>query len=134
VVEADELSVPAILNGIRRGRVFIDLTSSHDKLLDMEAGVGSRHAQMGEDLTASDGMSVQLNVHVAGCTGDQVHLLVDGHESPELAPLEISGSDETLHAHWMASSGRHWLRAEIRDSHGTLLVLGNPIYINFQTR
>jgi len=134
VVEADELSVSAILNGIRRGRVFIDLTSSHDKLLDLDATIGSRHAQMGEDLTASNGMSIQLNVHVAACAGDQVHLLVDGHESPALVPLDISGNDETLHAHWTASNGRHWLRAEVRDSHGTLLVLGNPIYINFPTR
>ena len=37
VVEASELSVPAILDGIRRGRVFIDLTSSRDKIVDIQA-------------------------------------------------------------------------------------------------
>ncbi len=134
VVDADELSVSAILDGIRNGRVFIDLTSSHDKLLDLDATIGSHHARMGEDLEASNGTSVQFDVHVAACAGNQLHLLLDGQESPPLAPMEISGSDETLHAQWTASNGRHWLRAEVRDATGTLLVLGNPIYINFPPR
>ncbi len=134
VVAAEELSVPALLNAIRQGRVFIDLTSSHDKLLDMEASTGSSHARMGEDLTASNGMPVQINMHVAACTGTQVHLLIDGQESPTLAPIDIAGSDETLHAQWLASSGRHWLRPEVRDAQGQLLLLGNPIYINFPSR
>ena len=134
VVEADELSVPAILNGIRHGRAFIDLTSSHDKLLDLDATAGSSHARMGEDLTASGGVPVQLIVYVAACAGNQVHLLVDGHESPDLAALDIPGNNETLHAQWKAINGRHWLRAEVRNSNGTLLMLGNPIYINFPAR
>lgn len=134
VVAAAELSVPAILDGIRHGRVFIDLTSSHDKVLDLTSTAGSSHAIMGEDLTASKGTPVQLDIHVAACAGNQVHLLVDGHESPALVPLDISSNDDTLHAHWTASNGRHWLRAEVRDHQGTLLVLGNPIYINFPAR
>jgi hypothetical protein len=134
VVEADELSVSAILDGIRNGRVFIDLTSSHDKLLDLDATIGSRHARMGEDLAASNAASVQLDAHVVACAGNQLHLLVDGHESPALAPLQISSNDETLHAHWTASYGRHWLRPEVRDGHGTLILIGNPIYINFPAR
>lgn len=134
VVAASELSVSAILAGIRHGHVFIDLTSSQDKLLDLTSTAGSSHANMGEDLTATDGMPVSLNIHVAACAGDQLHLLVDGHESPALVPLGISSNDENLHAHWTASSGRHWLRAEVRDAQGTLLMLGNPIYINFPAR
>lgn len=134
VVAADELSVPAILDAIRKGRVFIDLTSSPNKLLDMEANAGSNHASMGEDLTASSEASVQVSLHIVACAGTQVHLLVDGQESPALAPINIAGSDETLHTQWPASSGRHWLRAEVRDGQGQLLLLGNPIYINFPMR
>jgi hypothetical protein len=40
VVEADELSVAAILKGIRAGRTFVDLTASHDKEIDIEADSG----------------------------------------------------------------------------------------------
>ena len=37
VVEAKDLSVAAILEGIREGRVFVDLTGSRDKMIDIEA-------------------------------------------------------------------------------------------------
>ena len=49
-VEADELSVPAILDGIRAGRTFIDLTASRDKMLDFEADAGGASAKMGGTL------------------------------------------------------------------------------------
>src|SRR6202453_2722128 len=49
-VEADELSVPAILDGIRAGRTFIDLTGSRDKMLDFEAEADGASAKMGGTL------------------------------------------------------------------------------------
>lgn len=57
VVEANELSVPAILDGIRRGRVFIDLTGSRDKVIDMEARSDgdSKWTPMGSAIQASTG-------------------------------------------------------------------------------
>ena len=131
VVEASELSVPAILDAIRHGRVFVDLTSSHNKILDLDAQAGAKHARMGEGLNTAAGTLVHLNVHIEACSGDSVHLLLDGHESSALAPKLVPGPDTTLRAQWTAVAGRHWLRAEVRDNHGALLVLSNPIYINF---
>lgn len=52
-VEADELSVPAILSGIRAGRTFVDLTASHDKAVDFEAQSGGATARMGGTLHAA---------------------------------------------------------------------------------
>lgn len=134
VVEATELSVPGILEGIRRGRVFVDLTSSQNKLLDLNANAGEKSAGMGGDLSAAPGGAVQLRVHVAACSGDEVHLLVDGHESPDLSPIAVAGADESLGAKWTSDGKRHWIRAEVRDKQGKLLVLGNPVYINFPSR
>lgn len=131
VVEATELSVPAILEGIRNGRVFIDLTSSRDKVLDLDASAGSAHARMGGDLAVTAGQNVSISVHVTNCAGDTVHLLIDGHNDSALRPLQIAESTETLRARWRGETGHHWIRAEVRDSRGTLLVLSNPIYINF---
>ena len=28
-------------------------------------------------------------------------------------------------------AGRHWLRSEVRDSNGKLLLMSSPLYINF---
>ena len=134
VIEASELSVPAILDGIRKGRVFIDLTSSRDKTLDLEASAGSEHARMGGDLTVATGQEVELGVQISGCAGDTVHLLLDGREETALPPIAIPNERADLRAQWQGETGRHWLRAEIRDSRGTLLVLSNPVYINFPPR
>jgi predicted metal-dependent phosphoesterase TrpH len=131
-VETSELSVAAILKGIHDGRVFVDLTSSNNRLIDLDARAGSSHAKMGGDLDEAANVPIDLDLHVVGCTGATVHLLADGKEVPSLAPMAVSGDDVTLKVKWTGDGGRHWLRAEIRDSQGGLMLLSNPVYINFE--
>lgn len=138
VVDASELSVPAILDGIRRGRVFVDLTSSHDKALDMEAQDATRSDNahwipMGGVLQADSGHSVSFRIHVAACAHAQLHIMVDGRESSRLPPMRVAGDDETLPLQWNSDGGYHWLRCEVRDGNGKLLLLSNPIYINLRS-
>lgn len=131
VVYATELSTPAILEGIRSGRVFIDLTGSRDRLLEMQAQDGGASANMGGELDAASGATVSLEVHVAACQGETVHFLVDGKESPQLPPQTITAADQRLHFVWHGDGKRAWLLAEVRDSSGRLLLLGNPVYVNW---
>lgn len=131
VIYARELSVAAILDGIRSGRVFIDLTGSRDRLLDMSAHAGSSTATMGSDLEAGRDAAVSLDVHVAACPGSTVHLFVDGVESQSLPPQPIASADQTLGSAWQSDGARHWLRVEVRDSQDRLLLLGNPVYVNW---
>ncbi|HEV2215168.1 MAG TPA: CehA/McbA family metallohydrolase [Terracidiphilus sp.] len=131
VVEATELSVPAILAGIRSGRVFIDLTSSQDKLIDLDARAGTSHARMGGDLNDPAGIPVTLSIHVAACAGDTLHLFLDGREDSALAPLPIPSADATLQARWTGDGSRHFIRAEVRAADGALVLIGNPVYFNF---
>ena len=134
VVEADELSVPAILDGIRRGRVFIDLTGSLDSILDIDARLASAasdspRTMMGDQLAASAGTSIEFRVHLDHCPASTVHLFLDGRETPALAPLAATRESETLPFTWKSDGSRHWLRAEVRDTDGKLLLVSNPIYI-----
>ena len=131
VVEASELSVSAILDGIRHGRVFVDLTGSHDKLIDLDARAGSNHARMGENLQAKSGEVVHLTIHVAACAHAKLDMFVDGKEVSALLPMNIAQPDQTLTADWTSAEGRHWIRAEVHDSSGKMLLLSNPVYINF---
>jgi hypothetical protein len=131
VIYATELSTPAILEGIRSGRVFIDLTGSRDRLLEMQAQDGGASANMGGELDAASGATVSLEVHVAACQGETVHFLVDGKESPQLPPQTITAADQRLHFVWHGDGKRVWLLAEVRDSSGRLLLLGNPVYVNW---
>jgi hypothetical protein len=129
-VEADELSVSAILNGIRASRTFVDLTASHDKGVDFEAESGGAIAHMGGSLKTVAGASIHVRIHTTACTGLMVHLLLDGADAAGIAPMSesASGSVETT---LTAGAGRHWLRVEVRDKDGNLALLSSPLYINF---
>ena len=138
VVEASELSVSAILDGVRRGRVFIDLTSSHDKAVDMQArdmslpGTDNQDAWtvMGDALEAASGHPVAFRIVLAASPRSRVHLMLDGRESADLPPLAAPAGNETLQFQWTSDGRFHWLRCEVRDDNGRLLLLSNPIYIN----
>ena len=135
VVEARELSVPAILDGIRRGRVFIDLTASRDKAIDFaarsaDAADPEPWTPMGDALQEASGQSIAFRIHLAACPHSQVHLVLDGHESADLPTLPAPAGNETLTFKWTGDGGYHWLRCEVRNQDGSLLLLSNPIYIN----
>ncbi len=134
VVYAQNLSVAAILDGIRSGRVFIDVTGSRDRALDFEAHAGGASAEMGSTLAASVGAPVSLDLHVANCAGTVVHWFLDGAESSALPAQPVASADQTLHAQWTSDGARHWIRAEVRDSDGGLLLFGNPIYIDWPAK
>jgi len=131
VVEAEELSVPAILNGIRHGRTFIDLTASRDKTLDLEAASSGAEAKMGETLQVANGTVLTIRIQVAGARGDTAHLLLDGEESSAVPALPVLSANAELTATLSAPAGRHYLRVEIRDTGGKDELIGSPIYLNF---
>jgi predicted metal-dependent phosphoesterase TrpH len=128
-VEANELSVPAILDGIRHGRTFIDLTASRDKMLDFEAEAEGTSARMGGTLHASGGSAITVHIHAIAAEGSVVHLLLDGEDSNPALPLEGGRSD--TQATVTASAGRHYLRLEVRDHNGASELISSPLYINF---
>ena len=134
VVEATELSVPAILDGIRHGRVFVDVTGSRDKVIDIEAhdeaDHGQKWARMGDTLPVPTGHSVAFKIHVVACPHSTVHVILDGHESAGLPALSAVGEDETLQFKWTSDGKYHWLRCEVRNQNGGLMLLSNPIYFN----
>lgn len=134
VVYATELSTPAILEGIRSGRVFIDLTGSRDRLIDIQSHAGSSSASMGGSLDAPRGQAVSIEIHVAACQGAAVHFLIDGDESPLLPPQTIAAQDQSVRFDWMSDGKRHWLISEVRDNTGRLLLLSNPIYVNWDSK
>ena len=130
-VEADELSVPAILNGIRAGRTFVDLTASHDKQVDFEGESGGAHATMGGTLHVASRTPIHVQIHTVACAGSAVHLLLDGAETGSVTPMIVNGATDTAEATVTVQDGRHWLRVEVRDGGGALVLMSSPLYINF---
>ncbi|MFL6429120.1 MAG: CehA/McbA family metallohydrolase [Acidobacteriaceae bacterium] len=134
VVHAQELSVSGILGAIRNGHVCIDLTASRDKVIDLEAANGKAHAAMGEELTVGRNQRLSITAHLAGASGSTLHWLLDGKELVMLPPGTVSGDSTDQSAIWTSDGQRHWLRAEVRNAAGTLLLLSNPVFLNWPAK
>jgi len=130
VVHMRELSLDGLMQGLRAGRVFIDIDGRPDRLLDMSARTGSGLAVMGQTLTAKRGEAVQVTVTVRGANGGRMEAIVDGVPSPALSRAVV-GDNADLTFEWPSGPQRRWLRADVRDASGRLILVGNPIFLRF---
>ena len=130
VVHARELSMPAILDGIRAGHVFIDVQGTRDRMLDLTARAGDQTAEMGDALSASAGSLVKITVTTAALAGDHIEIITDGKTIQPNADLAIHGAQQSASFEWSSDGKRHWVRANVLGADGELLIVGNPIYIN----
>lgn len=132
VVHAANLSVAAILDGIRKGHVFLDVSGSRNRALEFTGRSAAGSVEMGDDLEPKPGESIALTLHISGCAGANAEFFVDGQASSNLPALPVSTANQVFHANWSADGARHWLRVEVHDSAGHLLLFGNPIYAGFE--
>lgn len=133
VVYSPELSTVAILAAIRAGHVFVDLTGSKDRLLELIAHSGDDTAAMGDLLSAPTDATVDFVVHCVGVKGATLLLLEDGKPLDGMQPFAISAFDQSAPFHWKSDGRRHWFRVDVRGPGGQLWLLGNPVYLNWAT-
>jgi hypothetical protein len=129
VVYATELSIPAILDGIRAGHVAVDATASQDRLLTMTGQTADTTAQMGDSLDMAQQTSVDFDVHETGADNGRISLVEDGHVLE--VPITSNSTTGTLHTRWTSDGRRHWFRPQVNGPDGKLWMIGNPIYINW---
>lgn len=121
VVHAEGLSTDAILAGLRAGRVFVDLDGTRDRMLDLTARAGITEAVMGGVLTASAGQVVTFQATVAGVAAPRIEVVRDGRIITP--PLDAEDRFQ------MTADKPGWVRLNVRDATGRLLMIGNPIYL-----
>jgi hypothetical protein len=130
VVRASELSQAAILDAIGKGHVFIDTAGTRDRILEVKASLNGATAQMGDALAAPAGSRVNIAVHVVGAPGAVVSLAGDGAKLVAAGDTRLTSADQTLSFDLTSDGARRWLRIDVRNPDGALLLLGNPIYLN----
>lgn len=138
-VYATDLSTPAILAGIRAGHVFVDLTGSRDKMLTMTATAAGKTANMGDELDVPQEATVDFEVNEVGANDGKVTLVEDGRQVDGLSQAVGSktlgsNSGQTLILSFTADGSRHWFRPQVNGPDGKLWLLGNPIYIDWNSR
>lgn len=124
---AEELSVPALMEGLRQGRAFVDVTGSTERTLDFEARVDGNTVRMGDKQILSQQEQVDFSVTLESCEGCLIEVVRNGASIPDIngtareftIPIKLA---------W------EWLRINVRDSQGRLLMLGNPIYFQIGER
>jgi hypothetical protein len=130
VVHARELSQPAVLEAIRAGHVFVDLSGVKGRRLQVAASAGGRTAEMGDVLPAPAGTRVSVAVEVAGAPdGAVLSLAGDGAKLASLSDPLIGAAAARKGFELTADGRSHWLRVDVRDAKGQLLMIGNPIYL-----
>jgi hypothetical protein len=117
VVWTSELSMQGVLNGVRSGRVFIDLAPDATHTLDAQAHAGSTTTHMGETLELAPGEDGEFSTTTSGIGNAGVEIVSGG--------LVVTGN--RFHLADAAHPG--WIRANVRDASGKLLMVGNPIYV-----
>jgi hypothetical protein len=125
VVYAAALTIPAILTGVRTGKVFVDVEGTRDRLLEVNARDEVGAATMGGTLTGKEGAMVV--VHVRRAAGAEAVLIADGSVLPDAQP--INGDDDQLTFRLPRHAFRRWFAVTVRRGERVLLI-GNPIYRN----
>jgi hypothetical protein len=128
VVLASELSTKGIVAGVRSGRVFVDVAGLPDAKLDIEAVVQSQVIVTGGELRLRAGQNAALDVVASG-------LPAGARLEPVSHGVEVFAQTSTVagrHAYvtrLLDGESRGWLRFNVRDADGKLLLIGNPIYL-----
>lgn len=121
VIHAEGLSPEALLAGLRAGRVFIDLDGTRDRMLDLTARTGGAEAVMGGVLPVKPGQAVTFQAVVAGVDAPRLEIVRDGKVIA--TPIDAEGRFQVI----PETSG--WVRLNVRDTAGRLLLIGNPVYL-----
>lgn len=129
VVWANELSERAVLEGIRAGHVFVDTEGTRDRGIEFGALAGGQMVALGDSLKAPAGTTVKFHLTMENLAGAHAEVVRDG----EVRPLgdAVRGANESREFEETSDGKRHWVRVNVRGADGGLLVLGNPVYLNF---
>lgn len=127
VVFAEALSDRAILAAIRAGHVFVDVEGTRDRALELTATLGQTHAMMGDTLKAPEGQPVVFTIETQ--SPGRPKLIEDGKPLDMDLQPGLRNGQSTFRL--ISDGRRHWVRAELRDDKNRLLLIGNPVYLNF---
>jgi hypothetical protein len=126
VVYAQDLTQTAILDGIRSGRVFIDLAMDPTSLLDLALRDGEQRVAMGGRMQAH--APVTAEVQVLAPPGATLQLL-DGDRLLVSKSAATATPGTPLAIPLTLSKGSHGVRAVVRDASGKILLFSNAVLV-----
>ena len=123
VIWAESLSEPALVEGLRRARVFVRVRGANGPSIEFTAVAGHGKWEMGETIPAAAG-EVRLVAKPEGASGQTLVWIRNGKEAARAAV----GDDRELEWSVRAAPG-DWFTVVLRDERGPTL-FGNAIYVS----
>jgi len=131
VVYAASLTQKELLAGIRSGRVFVDLSGDKGRGVYLSASAGGTSAQMGGNLFVEEGTPVNFEIRLSGGEPGDTLELISGNGKPlQLEDPQIESADAIRTHDLISDGGYDWVRLNVRNRDGRLMLLGNPVYLN----
>ncbi|KQR83676.1 hypothetical protein ASG07_08295 [Sphingomonas sp. Leaf343] len=129
IVHACARAGDALVAGLKRGRVFVDIAGRRDRLLDLTLTARGRRAAMGEVLAIGAARDVRGTVHVRGVAGAHPVLRIGGSDR-RIALPPVAGDDAIVPFRVADVRQALWVRADIVDAAGATILVGNPVYLD----
>ncbi|MGH6991936.1 MAG: CehA/McbA family metallohydrolase, partial [Caulobacteraceae bacterium] len=129
LVECEELSERAVLAGLLAGRVAIDLQGVAGRTLDLVARFEAGEGAMGGEIGLPAGEAVEFEIAAACVEGARVEAVGDLAGLEALGRLELDSSGRGRFS-LRAAARPAWVRVNLRDRQGKLLMIGNPIWLS----
>jgi hypothetical protein len=129
VIYMKQLSVQGLIDGIRSGRVFIDVEGKKDHFVDLSAGNRENSVvYMGGTLSVKPLDTVNLTAYVKGISGGKIEFIIDGVLCPELTQA-VSSDDEKIQVKWKTDGHKRNIYTKVRGKNQELVLVSNPVYI-----
>lgn len=122
VVYASALSTDAVIEGIRKGNVYLAATDSI--IVGFEARSGVETAGIGEKLS-QHAVVTAVYLNIKGCENTVMTLIGD---KGVIFTVPVQSNLKTIHLK-VKKGNTSYIRAEIRQSNGTMMALTNPIWL-----
>lgn len=126
VVYASDLSQPAILQGIREGRVFLDVTGAGGVHLDFAVKAGEAEARMGGRLAAAAAGPLELAVDLRAPSAGTLEVF-DGAE--RIAAEAVTAGEAVRTVILPGTAGHRLIWLKLRGAGGELLAMSNAVEI-----
>ncbi len=127
-VYAEELSVAAILEGLRRRRAYV----SSGPRVAFQAAIGGTTYMIGDDLGEQSG-EIEFTVTISNQPKGILAQLVNNGKI--IAKERLNGKETSVQFHDQVNPARSdWYRLEVLDTKGQALAITNPIFVNSRER
>ncbi|MCG2792107.1 MAG: CehA/McbA family metallohydrolase [Weeksellaceae bacterium] len=127
VIFMKELSVNALLAGLKSGKAFVDVEGTPDRFIDVFAANTSEKIEMGSTLKAKIADLITISIIVKGAQNGKVELVVNGKVENQFTK-NIPTNEANVEINYKIDKNNTHIYAKVYDDKNNLILVSNPVY------